>query len=64
MKTTIKTFEEFIGDETVKSLRIRAAKVQHEEGDKVYVDEFGGGGAADDGEDDNDNSGTEMGSDA
>ena len=62
MKKSFKTFEEFIGDETTDSLRKKALEVQQKDGDQVFVDPDTDNIAAGDGEDDNDDSGDEMGS--
>lgn len=63
MKKSFKTFEEFIGDETVNSLRTRAEKIQAKNGDQEFDDINTDGVDDGTGQDtDNDDSDDEMGS--
>ncbi len=62
MKKPIKTYEEFIGDETTDKLKDQALAQAAKDGD---VDYYAGTGSAEDsgsGSDDSDSSGDEMGS--
>ena len=61
MKKVIKTYEEFIGDETTDNLKAQALSQAIKDGDKDYD---AGTGSAEDtgaGADDSDSSGDEMG---
>ena len=64
MKKTFKTFEEFIGDETVNSLRAKAEEIQQKDSDEEITAMDTQNIDGEDGEDDNDDSGASMGSDS
>ena len=62
MKRSFKTFEEFIGDENVDSLKKRAEELQQKDHTVISDSPEGIMGSADTGGD-NDDSGNEMGAD-
>ena len=61
MKKIIKTYEEFIGDETTDKEKEQALAQAAKDGDKIYTDGEGSAEDSGSGESDNDDSGDEMG---
>ena len=61
MKKIIKTYEEFIGDETTDKEKEQALAQAAKDGDKIYADGEGSAEDSGSGESDNDDSGDEMG---